>query len=133
MGLGTNLLLLTFSISFVLYLGGYTSGFLLLWSSWGGGGIGTAALMGSLITSIVVGFIGAIGAAVASRAVAGSYSVMFSIPAGFITTFLASFMLTPLSFLWDPAMPEIMRYFLGGFLGILLVSTIITFIRGADF
>jgi len=133
MGIGTNLLLLIFSLSFFLYLGGYQSGFQMMLYDWSGGGIATDTLISSLIASLIAGFIGAIAAGVASRAVAGSYSVFFSIPAGFITSFLGSFILLPMSFLFEPAMPELLRLFLGGFLYITLIATIISFIRGGEF
>lgn len=132
--MGINLLFLLFCISFMLYLGGYQSGLLMMESSWmgAGTGIGSDAFMGSLITSLIAGFIGAILGGVASRAVAGSYSVIFSIPAGFITAFLGSFMLLPISFIFEPAMPDVLKIFLGGLLYISLIAAIISFIRGMD-
>jgi hypothetical protein len=117
----------------MLYLGGYKSGLMMMLSSWGGGGIGSDALMSSLIISLVAGFGVSLLAGVASRAIAGNYSVMFTIPAAFITTFMGSFMLLPISFIFEPTMPIEISYFLGGFLYITLIATIISFIRGGDF
>ena len=134
MGMITNLLLMLFTISFFLYLGGYQSGLLMMMDNWGGAGagIGSDAFAGVLIGSLIAGFAGAAAAGAISGGFLGSQSVIYTIPAGFITTFLGSFMLLPISFIFEPAMPLVLKIFLGGFLYICLISAVISFIRGVD-
>jgi hypothetical protein len=133
MGMLTNMLLLMFCISFFLYLGGYQSGLLMMLTDWKGGGIGSDALMTNLMAALMAGFLSAFVAGVASNAASGSQSVIFTIPAGFVSGFLGAFMLLPMSFIFEPAMPDVVKIFLGGFLYITLIGTIISFIRGGDY
>jgi len=138
MSMLTNYVLLLFAISFCMYLGGFTSAYGVMMDNWycdpigisGCGGIGSITSAQNLILLLVPAFVGAAAAAGASAILAGSFSVMFTLPAGFITVFAASFMFLPLSYLVDPSMPGPIKVFLTGFLSILLILAVIEFIRG---
>lgn len=128
MGYTTKLLLLILCIDFMLYLVGFTNGFGVVieqgWTSQAGMTIMTAA--------VVAGIIGAVVGGIVPNLISGSYSVVYTIPAGFITGFLGAFLLQPMSFMVEPAMPVELKWLLMVFLNIMFVGAILNFIRGTD-
>lgn len=122
-------MIILFCVSFALYLGGYESGFM-AWIEEGiGSGSGMNILIGSLITAFGVG----VGTGIVAGPFGGGYSSIYVIPTVVIGTFLASFFLLPISFIFEPTLPLSIKIFLMGILNILIMGTLISFIRGVDF
>lgn len=128
---GTVALVLLFSISFALYVGSggeYASNFMLLIQELNKPGVNiwNAVLDSILSPEILIGTVATIAAAGLS-----SYSVTYTIPA-LILGVIANYVLFPLSFLSDTGMPTELGWLIFGLLNLLLITALISFIRGKD-
>jgi hypothetical protein len=124
MGQGTNLLLLLLCINFALYMVGYQSGFTLML----GAGLGSSASILALfaIVGITISTIGL------GTGLLGGFALNYTIPLAVIPL-IANFFFFPISFLASPGLPAWIGLFLTGFLNILLLGTMLGFMRGSDF
>lgn len=131
MGLTLTSVIMVFCILFALYALGYESGYTYLLNNWGGQGIYSEAGIGMIITGILGAFGVSLITGLSSRAIAGSYSVMFIIPAA-VFGFMASFLLAPIGFIFDMEINFFLKSFVLGFLGIFFIMAGLGFTRGVD-
>jgi len=127
MGYTTLILVVVFSISFALFLGGYNSALDVILENGIGSSAGMAALTASLLTAFLISVAGSITYSFA----AGSSSVNFVIPGLFISSFLFTFLLAPITVLYALPIPTEIQYLLFGTIGIILIAAFMQFIRGA--
>ena len=128
MGYTTWILVAVFSISFALFLGGYNSALNVIIEN----GVGSSEGMTALTTSLLSAFIISVGGSVAYSLLGSSYSVTFVIPALFISSFLFTFLLAPITVLYALPLPTDIQYLLFGTIGIILIAAFMQFVRGAN-
>jgi hypothetical protein len=125
----TVLVISLFTITFALYLGGYTSHFLSYYNKVEGK-INPIDIFKSteFLTSVGLGLAGGIAASLFG----GGYAVFFTIPLGFATFFFLNYFVFPLSFFSEVSLPLEIRLFLFGFFATLEILTLISFATGRD-
>lgn len=135
MGMLTTYVMLIFSISAVFYMMGYHGA---MWDTFSSaGGIGSTEPISSTIMSSMFAIfsdwrlLAMIGAVSVSAWLLGgsSFSVMFFIPLLMLSAVLNYFVL-PTSFLFDSTLPDVLRIGVAVFFNILLLLTMLEFIRG---
>ena len=103
---------------------GYQSGFMLMFNA----GLGSSQSI-ILLFAIVGGAVGLIGA---GTGLLGGFSLNYTIPLAVIP-FIANFFFFPISFINSPGLPVWIGQFIIVFLNILLLGTMLGFMRGSDF
>jgi hypothetical protein len=128
---GRTTLLILVMISFFLSLAGYNSMLTQLTTDWlGGSGLGgLTAFLGLLIWGIIL----VIGTPVLSGVLGSNFGQIYTIPIAIISGVILGLFTVPLSFLTEPAIPVIIRTLVGLIMGTMLISTILSFIRGGEF
>ena len=135
MGMLTTYVMLIFSISAVFYLMGYHGAMFDAFSA--ADGIGSTEPISTTIMSSMFNvftdwrLLAMIGAVSVSAWLLGgsSFSVMFFIPLLMLSAVLNYFIL-PTSFLFDSTLPDFLRIGVAVFFNILLLLTMLEFIRG---
>jgi hypothetical protein len=125
----TVLVILLFTITFALYLGGYTSYFLKYYNKVEGK-INPIDIFRSteFLSSVGLGLAGGIAASLFG----GGYAVFFTIPLAFTTFFFMNYFVFPLSFFSEASLPLEIRLLLFGFFVTLEILTLISFVAGRD-
>lgn len=131
MGLTLTSIIIVFCILFALYALGYEFGYTYMLNNWNGFELGSEAGLTLLLSGIIGAFGLSLLTGLSSRAVAGSYSVMYIIPAS-VFGFIAAFMLSPIGFLFDMEINFYLKSFILGILGIFMAMAALGFIRGVD-
>ena len=139
MGLTTYVFLL-FGISVALYLAGFHGALFTMMNcsstatsctpqalGWGILGQIMTAIMSNPIMSIV----GAAGLLITGYLLGGNFIVLYVVPIILLET-VANFILLPTDFIFSQSFPPEISLIILGFMNILLLLTIITFIRGGD-
>lgn len=152
MGMVTNLAVILFCISFVLWLFGFKSAgydFVSLMTSTGvqpieynetsgealtmhgnlGGMTGSPSNWNSIIFGLMMAI--GIGGAVGLFGIYGNQSMYFTIPAMLLASVI-SFFLIPMSFISSAGMPPAIQVFIGGIMNLILLMAFIGFIRGGS-
>jgi uncharacterized membrane protein YeaQ/YmgE (transglycosylase-associated protein family) len=129
-GLTLNLMLLMFCLLFAIrYMGGEAAQF----------GIEYIATFNfasdgfflSMLLGIGGAFVGAAAGAIWSRLAAGSYSVMYIIPA-IAFGWLAATLISPVGFILNAGVPEFVKVFLMGIIYMMMLAIGYGFIRGME-
>lgn len=127
-GMGTNLFLLLFCILFSLRAFGSPFGieYIATFDF-------TSDVIFSLLASSLLGaFLLGVGGAIASRAVAGSYSAIYIIPAVAFGA-IAVPLISPIGFLINAGIPGEYKMLVMGIIYIMFTGMAVSFIRGGDF
>ncbi len=126
-GMTFNTLLLMFCILLSLRAFGYQSGIDYIATF----DFTNDAVFNTMLLTIGGAFIASVGAAVVSRVAGGSYSVVYIIPA-VVLGVMAVTLITPIGFLMDTSIPEILRIMLMGYLYMSIFVAAYSFVRGSD-
>lgn len=133
MGMGGNMLIMLFCISFALYLlpqemGGTTS----MYNAYKAKIGSDTSAMSLSSASLINVLLGSGGLSIVAGIAAYSYGVIYVIPA-MVAVWLISFFLLPISYIGtEIAMPIEINYFLTGLFGIMILIIIVDFIRGGE-
>jgi hypothetical protein len=129
MGYLIEMMMLMFCINFGLGLAGYTSAAQTM--VYGGNSLTSVQGVQNMVWALIGAFGLIAGAAIAGGALSSNFGLIYTIPIALLGVVL-TFIMSPLSFLNEVAMPaEIKTLFLGIF-GIALIGGVLSFIRGGD-
>ena len=154
---GRSLLLVLVMINFFMYLMGYPSAGQNMMTSWfctptgvnlgvlGNFSAGTTAVctgigdyatgatgIGPMITGIVGIILGATVLAIAGGAISSNFGLIYTIPAFIVSAVLLGLFLTPLSFITEAGIPYPLNALIGLVFGVMLLFSMISFIRGGE-
>lgn len=127
-GLSLNITLLLFSIIFSLNAFGFQSGYAYLV----GFDFSSDAGFYLMITGVVGAFTGAVVGALVSKYIGGTYSVIYTIPAGAFLGGIGSTLIMPIGFLLNAGIPSFVKIFLMGILYFMIMAAAEGFIRGGE-
>lgn len=139
MASGTTTLMILVMMSLFLWIMGYQSignQMLYGWSCPPGAGCGGLSDVVGFI-GVIIGFLatGFLVSAAISGSLPGSFSVIYTVPILLFSGLIAGLFLLPLSFLTEPeiVMPTVVKMLLSAVFGVMILSTVISFIRGGEF
>ena len=127
-GLSLNITLLLLCIIFALNALGFTSGYAYL----AGFDFSSDAGFYLMITGVVGAFMGAIAGALVSKYIGGTYSVIYTIPAGAFLGGIGSTLIMPIGFLINAGIPTTFKVLLMGILYFMIMAAAEGFIRGGE-
>ena len=127
---GRTTLLILAMIQFGMAMMGYHSGFDTMMNNWFGGvGMASPALM---LGAIVGGVILAAGAGVAASILSSNFGVIYAIPAAIAQTILLVLFLVPMGFLTEGMLPYPIDALASLIFGIMVMFTVLSFVRGGE-
>ncbi len=127
---GRTTLMILALIQFGLGTMGYHSGFENMMNDWFGGfGLTNLPLM---LGAIMIGITAATGAGVAASFLSSNFGVIYAIPALIGQTVILILFLTPISFLTEGPIPYPVNFLLDIIFGIMVMFTVISFVRGGE-